>query len=232
MTSYRNDLLCIGLIALAVVIWFHPFFVLGEVLVPPNATSAYPWYGTDAYVEPHPQGSMDAVRENYISWALTHRYLDEGHAPNWNPYILAGNPMLANQFATPYSPFKLLNLIFSAPAAWSWAIVIKSFVNGLFTYLTLRALKRSPIAATIGALAWMLSWPLAHQTQTTYSEGVALMPAAFFFALKSLQSEHWRCQWIWGISGAIVTSSKAGELPASASQYSITLGSSANWGSR
>ena len=157
MIRYRNDLLCIGLIALAVVIWFHPFFVLGEVLVPPKATSAYPWYGTDAYTEPHPQGSFDTVRENYISWALQDRYLDEGIAPTWNPYILNGNPMLANQFAIPYSPFKLLNVIFSAPVAWSWAIILKSFINGLFTYLTLRALKRGHVAATISALAWMLS---------------------------------------------------------------------------
>ena len=44
----RHDFLYIGVIALVVVIWFHPFFVGGKVLVPPNANSGYPWYGTES----------------------------------------------------------------------------------------------------------------------------------------------------------------------------------------
>ena len=159
-----------------------------------------------AYTPPDPEASMDAVRENYITWALHDRYIEEGYAPNWtwNPYILNGNPLLANQFAIPYSPFKLLNFLFSAPVAWSWAMVLKSFINGLFTYLLLRALGRGTVASTLGALAWMLSSPLAHQTQTTYNEGVALLPMVFFLTLRSLQRVDWRGQAMYGLLAAIV----------------------------
>ncbi|HLA43995.1 MAG TPA: hypothetical protein VJZ27_11195, partial [Aggregatilineales bacterium] len=79
----------------------------------------------------------------------------------------------------------------------------KSFVNGLFMYLSLKALGRSPAASCIGALAWMLSWALGHQTQTTYNEGVGLMPAVFFLTIRSYQSESRRKQLIFGIIAAV-----------------------------
>lgn len=195
----RADLPYLLVIVLAVVVWFFPFFGRGEMLIPVNATSAYPWYGTSAYSEPHPQGSMDTVRENYISWALQDRYLDEGFAPHWNPTIFNGNPMLANQFAIPYSPYKLLNIPFDAPLGWSWAVVLKSLINGLFTYAVARTLARSRAASTVAALAWMLSWPLAHQTQTTYNEGVAWLPPLFFFALHSWRVAGWPRRIFYGL---------------------------------
>lgn len=179
----------VGVIALAVFILFHRFFLFGDILLPPNATSGYPWYPTEAYTEPHPQGSMDAARENYITWAHHNTYLEEGYAPDWNPYIFAGNPLLANNFSIPYSPFKLLNAVFSAPVAWSWAQVLKLAISGFFTYCSVLALGRSQAASTIAALAWMLSWPLAHQTQTTYNEGVHLLPLVFFLLLRCYQSD-------------------------------------------
>ncbi len=184
----RQDAVYLAIIALAVVIWFHPFLLRGDYLLPPNANSLYPWYGSEAAIAPHPQGSMDAVRESYPIWALGHRYQREGVPPTWNPTILSGNAMLANQFAIPYSPFKLLNFIVSAPAAWSWAIVLKSLLSGAGLYLALRALALSPPAATLGGLAWMLNWPLASQTQTTYSEGLALTPLLLFCLMLAWRS--------------------------------------------
>ncbi len=204
MSLTKHDFLFIAILVFAVVALFYPFFLQGKILLPPNATSAYPWYGTDAQTRPHPQGSMDAVRENYITWAHHKTYLENGYAPYWNPFIFAGNSLVANNFAIPFSPYKLLNFIFSAPVAWSWSQILKTFFNGLFTYLSLRALQRSRIAATVGALGWMLSWPLAHQTQTTYSEGVAMLPILFFFTLRSYQSETHRQQWGYGLAGALV----------------------------
>lgn len=200
----KRDLPYVAIIACAVVALFYPFFLQGKILLPPNATSAYPWYGAGMTTEPHPQGSMDAVRENYITWAHHKTYLENGYAPYWNPSILAGNSLVANNFAIPFSPYKLLNLIFSAPVAWSWAQILKTFFNGLFTYLALRALKRSEIASTVGALGWMLSWPLAHQTQTTYNEGVAMLPILFFFTLRSYQAEKSHQQWMYGLAAALV----------------------------
>lgn len=204
MKFSKHDWVFISVIVFAVVALFYPFFLQGKILLPPNATSAYPWYGTDTQTRPHPQGSMDAVRENYITWAHHKTYLENGYAPYWNPFIFAGNSLVANNFAIPFSPYKLLNFIFSAPVAWSWAQILKTFFNGLFTYLSLRALQRSRIAATVGTLGWMLSWPLAHQTQTTYSEGVAMLPILFFFTLRSYQSETRRQQWGYGLAGTLV----------------------------
>ncbi len=200
----RYDAAYLALIVLAVVIWFHPFFLQGEYLIPPNANSIYPWYGTDAYTAPHPQGSMDAVRESYPIWALTHEYQRAGIPPTWNPHILSGNAMLANQFAIPYSPLKLLNFFLSAPAAWSWAIVLKSLLSGMGLYLAVRALGLSPPAATVGALAWMLNWPLAHQTQTTYSEGLALTPLLLFVLIYAWQAHDWRRMGAYTALGALL----------------------------
>jgi hypothetical protein len=204
MTQLKRHAPYLSLITLAVVLWFYPFFLRGHILIPPNILSAYPWYNSDQALPPHPQGSMDAVRENYITWAIHDHYLEQGYAPHWQPYFLSGNPLLANQFAIPYSPYKLLNLFLSAPAAWSWAIILKCWLNGLFTYASLRLLGRGYTASTIGALAWMLSWPLAHQTQTTYNEGVAWMSALFCFLLLSLQAQGWRKQTLYALPAALI----------------------------
>lgn len=184
----RFDGLAIGVLVMAVVLWFHPFFINGEMLLPPNANSSYPWVATDAAYPAHPQGSWDTTRENYITWALHKQYLEAGEAPFWQPYFVGGNPLLANQFSIPYSPFKALNLIFSAPVAWSWAVVLKSLMAGVFAYASLRALSRGYTASLVGALAWMLSWPLAHQTETTYNEGVALLSVVLFSLIKTYQA--------------------------------------------
>jgi hypothetical protein len=197
----RWALLALGLVIL---LWFHRFSLEGQILIPPNANSLYPWAATTQALAPHPQGSMDAVRENYITWALHKAYLEAGQAPYWQPYFLSGNPLLANQFSTPYSPYKLLNLLFSAPVAWSLAMMLKAWLNGAFTYGVARLLGRSPAAAMLAALAWMLSWPLAHQTQTTYNEGVAWMPALLFCCLLSWQSAARPGQVGWAAAGAIL----------------------------
>lgn len=227
----RRDFLYIGILVLAVLVWFHRFFFFGEMLIPPNANSLYPWYGMAAYTEPHPQGSMDAVRESYIAWALDHKYLREGNAPYWNPYILSGTPLLANQFAIPFSPFKLLNVVFSAPRAWSWAIAIKTFLAGLFTYLSLRALGRGYAASTIGGLVWMLSWPLAHQAQTTYNEGTALLAGVFFFILRSYQADQWRERLRHGLLAALLAGFQflAGNVQMTVYSFVLLLGFALYW---
>ncbi len=227
----RREVLSIAVLVLAVAALFYPFFLQGKILLPPNATSAYPWYGTNLTIAPHPQGSMDAVRENYITWAHHKTYLQRGDAPYWNPYLFAGNSLVANNFATPFSVYKLLNVLFSAPAAWSWAQILKTFFNGLFTYLALRALRRSETAATMGALAWMCSWPLAHQTQTTYNEGVAMLPIIFFFTLRSYQSSTRRQQWIYGIAAALVIGFHflSGNIQMSVYVFLLLLGFALYW---
>jgi|GEM_PF-4000027 len=213
--SYTSNLIAIAILALAVVLWFHPFFISGEMLIPPNANSTYPWVATDAALDAHPQGSWDTTRENYITWALHKDYITNGHAPYWQPYFLSGNPLLANQFAIPYSPFKLLNYVMDAPLAWSWAQILKSFMAGLFCFGTIRLLGRSAVASLIGALAWMLSWPLAHQTQTTYNEGVALISVITFFLILCFQAQSanpqiriHRLKWVWGGFAALAAGSQ------------------------
>ncbi|MBZ0310337.1 MAG: hypothetical protein K8I82_30025, partial [Anaerolineae bacterium] len=127
--------------------------------------------------------------------------------------------------------YKLLNVIFSAPVAWSWAQILKTFFNGLFMYLSLRALNRGEAASLVGALAWMCSWPLAHQTQTTYNEGVALLPVIFFFTLKSCQTQTRRQQWSYGLAAAIVTGFHflSGNIQMSVYVFLLLLGFFVGW---
>ena len=83
--------------------------------------------------------------------------LKRGELALWNPYLFCGYPTYYDTMAHPfYPPHLVLHALLTPEAAYTWTLVLHFFASGAAMFLLLRGLGRSPPAATLGGLAWML----------------------------------------------------------------------------
>lgn len=150
-----------GLVVL-VVLFFGPVLLSGRQFLPADILHALaPWNAvTDSQgVRNHELG--DAILHIYPNNRLYADELRQGRLLLWNPYILAGQPVLANGLATSLYPVKIvLYYTLSASAAHDAFLVVHVFLAGLFAYLYLRSLDVGQAGASVGAAAWMFSGPV------------------------------------------------------------------------
>ncbi|MFH1368248.1 MAG: hypothetical protein ABII64_03880 [Elusimicrobiota bacterium] len=88
---------------------------------------------------------------------LVSEHLISGKMPLWNPYIFAGQPLLANPQSAVFYPFSILFSIFPLVAAFNYFYVIHIFLAGIFAYLLLKYLRFSETACFIGSVSWAFS---------------------------------------------------------------------------
>jgi hypothetical protein len=84
--------------------------------------------------------------------ALIHRRL-----PLWNPFLLAGEPLLAAQQGAVLHPATWVGLLLPAPQAWTLQMSLRLFVALLAAFLLARELGCGELAALVGAAAWGFS---------------------------------------------------------------------------
>lgn len=89
--------------------------------------------------------------------ALMVRELRAGRLPLWNPYVLCGQPLLANLAFAPFYPPNVLALVVEPMRALAWITVLHFWLAGLFVYVWLRRFGLRPGASLVGALAGALS---------------------------------------------------------------------------
>ncbi|HYE98183.1 MAG TPA: hypothetical protein VEJ18_04695, partial [Planctomycetota bacterium] len=83
--------------------------------------------------------------------------LKRGELALWNPYLYCGVPLYYDTMVHPfYPPHLLLHAVLPPDAAFTWTLALHFFASGAAMFLLLRGLGRSPPAATLGGLAWML----------------------------------------------------------------------------
>ncbi len=138
--------------------------------------------------------------------------LGSGDLPVWNPYNGAGAPHLANFVSAVLSPFSLPRYLLPVVPALLVAAGLKLFVLGIFTYLFLRRVSVSHLAALVGASAFMfaaynvlwLSWP--------HPGAAVCLPAGLYFAEAALHARtRLRARLAWaGYVAAVVVSFLAG----------------------
>lgn len=120
-----------------------------------------PWYyekfpGFPTGVPSKP-GMLDQLRIYYPYMALTQQSYRLGQLPLWNPYNFAGNPHMAEWQSGVFYPLHLLLPLLPLPIYWTFYQMTGFFLAGLFTFWYLRNLKLRPLAAILGAVAYMLS---------------------------------------------------------------------------
>lgn len=153
----------------------------GAVLGPVDiAYQAYPLKALSAEVGIEGVRSpilADVVMQN-IPWQVAVRNaLAEGRLPRWNPYILAGEPLLAAQQHGVLHPATWLGFLLPPPQAWTLGMAVRIFLALLCAYLFFRELGCGEIASLFAAGGW------AFCDYLVFHLGWQLQPAAAPFPL-------------------------------------------------
>ncbi|MCS7253392.1 MAG: hypothetical protein RMK18_03435 [Armatimonadota bacterium] len=115
----------------------------------------------------------------FIPWReFTARTLASGYIPLWNPYAYCGMPFLANGQSALFYPFNWLVIFIPAHVLITFGAVIHTLLCGWFTYALLTYLGCSPVASSIGALAYaMSSFVIGHVQFPSLHYTVSWFPA-------------------------------------------------------
>lgn len=118
----------------------------------------------DVYAKDYPNGIpfknfliTDPVRQIYPWKELAIDRLSDLKLPLWNPYEMAGKPLLGNFQSSPFYPLNLILFLSPFYLSWSLFISIQIFLCGIFMYLFLLNLKLRKSASVLGALAFSFS---------------------------------------------------------------------------
>jgi Bacterial membrane protein YfhO len=109
-------------------------------------------------VPPDRTPNLGDVVYQEIPWRHTVRTeLRRGELPTWNPFVLAGEPLLAEQQPAVLHPATWIGLLLPLPQAWTYDMAVRLFLGMLCGYLFFLELSGSESAALVGGLAWGFS---------------------------------------------------------------------------
>jgi O-antigen/teichoic acid export membrane protein len=157
----RQDVLAALVLLLLPLLLFWSVTVGPNTLLPVDNLFAYePWV---SYKEslgvglPQNQLLSDLILENYVWKKFIRESIAAGQLPLWNPYILSGQPFLANGQHSALYPFSLLFYILPLSKAYGWFTVSQLWLAGLGMYIFLRTLRVTRLGALIGGITYSLS---------------------------------------------------------------------------
>ena len=147
-----------------VIIFFYPFFIQGKLPIPADTIVGLYYPFRDLYSQTNPNGLpyknflvTDPVRQQYPWKNLAVSIQKQLQIPLWNPYEMAGTPLLANFQSSAYYPLNLLLYIFPFSISWSFFILIQPLLAGTFLYIYLRSLKLGEGGSLLGAIIFAYS---------------------------------------------------------------------------
>ncbi len=157
----QPDLLAALFLLLPPLILFGSVTLGSNTLLPVDNLYAHePWltYRDELGVGlPQNQLLSDLILQNYAWKRFIQDSLANGELPLWNPYILTGQPFLANGQHSAYYPFSLIFYLLPLPSAYGWFTVSQLWLAALSMYTFLRVLRLGRIAALVGGLTYSLS---------------------------------------------------------------------------
>ena len=127
--------------------------------------------------------------------------LRSGELPLWNPYVMCGEPLLANIQPNILYPLSIIYFVLPVDFAFNMMIVLHFFLSGLFTFLLMKELKASDEAAAISAVSFVFGGYLlsVHNVLSTLLS-VAWFPAVIALYLRSLRHCSWKLAVLCGFS--------------------------------
>ena len=120
---------------------------------------------------------LSDVVSSMIPWQRAVRdAVKNGRAPLWNPYVLAGEPLLAVQQPAALHPGTWIGFLLPLPQAWTFQMSLRLLIALLCAYLFLRDIGCRPAAALLGAFGWGFSDFLMFWIGYTVGNGAAAFP--------------------------------------------------------
>lgn len=198
----------IGVIFFVVFAFFWKVFLRGEVPIPGDFVVGvyYPWldykWGYTTGVPVKNPLTTDVVSFTYPMQTLAVEILKTGRIPLWNPYILAGTPLLANFQSAPFSPTNLVYLLFDKLWGWSIQVVLQHLLAAFFTYLLLRVWKVSKTGSVFGAVIFAFSgFNLIWSQWNGHTLAASFIPLILLFVDRWVESP--KVLWGLGVSVAL-----------------------------
>ncbi len=149
-----------------------------------------PWAGEPGARAPRNTYVGDPVTQ-FVEWTgLVKDSYGRGEMPLWNPYTLAGTPLLANDQSAPFSPFTLAALPFTAARGVSLAMLLKLWVAGLGMAVFVRLHGARAPAAALAGIAYATSSFMVVWLAYPHTAVAALMPWGFAAVAWYLRDRH------------------------------------------
>jgi len=145
-------------LAAAPLLWTGRATLTGDVYAPLDILYGSQPFASIGSLGPGRTPLLSDVVSSMIPWqqavrdALTH-----GRFPLWNPFLLAGEPLLAMQQPAVLHPATWIGLLLPAPQGWTLQLSLRLLVALLAAYLLLRDLGCSDGPSLLGAAAWAFS---------------------------------------------------------------------------
>lgn len=146
------------------VIFFRPIFITGALPIPADTIVGLYHPYRDFYALDYPRGIpfknfliTDPVRQQYPFRHLSLEQVSHGILPLWNPYIMAGYPLLGSLQPASFYPLNIFLLFLPFTYGWSILIFLQPLLAGIFLFLYLRNLKLNIWSCTIGGIAFAFS---------------------------------------------------------------------------
>ncbi len=158
---HRHDLLAALLLFILPLLLFWSVTIGPNTLLPIDNLFAFePWRSyreTHGIGEPQNQLVSDLILENYVWKKFVRESISARQLPLWNPYILSGQPFLANGQHSAMYPFSLIFYVLPLTKAYGWFTVSQLWLAGLFMYIFCRTLRISRLGALVAGIAYSLS---------------------------------------------------------------------------
>jgi hypothetical protein len=192
------------LLGLGIAIIFWQVLLLGYVQVPADMP---PFYDpvmrelTPQVTQPQNPLLSDHISQSYIWHYLAAKSMQStGKIPLWNPYILAGQPLVANSQPSLFYPPNWLLFWFDPGLVASIRAMFNLFVAGFFTFLFCRALHVSKLGAILAAIAFSFSGALIVGPGYSYANSLVWLPFTMWTAEKMLKQSR---TFFWGLATSI-----------------------------
>jgi hypothetical protein len=126
-------------------------------------------------------GQLSDVAIQMIPWRKAVREaLKTGHAPLLNRFILSGDVLLAASQPAVFHPNVWIGFLLPLATAWTFSCSFTLFLAALCTFLFLRQIEASEIAAVFGAGVWMLSNGIVTFEGWPHSYVLSMLPLLAF----------------------------------------------------
>lgn len=204
----------------------HPFAVAAAISAIATLLLAWPALGGAFLVNPN----SDQYIAGYSFREFAARSLREGHGfPLWNPFQFGGMPYVAAMHGDIFYPTFLLRLFLPTDVAMTWGFIIHMVLAGIFTFGFLRAAGVRFHAATIGAVAYLLSGALASYASPGHDGKLfvsTLLPAALWALTLGMRDGR---RGAWGALAVVVGLAVLSPHPQLLQYLLLTSGAYALW---
>jgi hypothetical protein len=146
-----------------------------------------PWAAADEDYAPK-VGTLNDVTLQLVPWQTeARRQMLAGHLPLLNPYSGAGEALLGNGQAAPFSLVSLLSLPIQAARAQGLRAFLKILLALLGTFLAARELGCRPVFSLVAALAYAFGGSIAVWQLFPHAEVMAIFPFAWLGLERALK---------------------------------------------